>query len=269
MKNHRDVPLEKIHKELLLLLLSLDGICKENSIKYYITAGTLLGAVREGGFIAWDDDCDVVMPRSDFRRFVKIMRKADSEFYYFQDRKNERKYPFAFVKIRSRQVGARERGKVWEGLGNGCYVDVFPLDRCPKNPQRARRFFKLTELLTSVILSKNGSECGYTKRSVRLIFSLLSLFPLAVLHFLRDAVRIYYRATSSGERLATVYGSYGYPRETYRREWFSRAVTLSFEGRKFPAPTGYRELLTNMYGDYMTPPGKENQRTHLQQEGSP
>lgn len=264
MKNQRDVPLEKVHEELLVLLLSLDKICRESSIRYYITAGTLLGAVREGGFIPWDDDCDIVMPRRDFRRFVKIMRKVHSEIYYFQDRKSERKYPFAFAKMRSRRVAARERGEVWKELGDGCYVDIFPLDRCPENPRRAKRFFKLTELLTSVILSKSGGKCGYAKRGARLVFSILSLFPLFALHFLRAAVRIYYSATSSGGRLATVYGSYGYPRETYRAEWFSRTTTLSFEGDKFPAPIGYRELLTNMYGDYMTPPSEENQRTHLQ-----
>ncbi len=257
----KNIPLEKIHSELLVLLILLDKICRENSIKYYITAGTLLGAVREGGFIPWDDDCDVVMARGDFRRFRKIMRKIKSDTFYFQDKKSEKKYPYAFAKMRSRRVNARERGALWRSLGGGCYLDIFPLDKCPENPRRAERFFKLTELFTSVVL---GKECGYERRAARLAYSLLSRLPRGFSVFLRGAVRIYYSATSSGNMLATVYGSYGYPREAYRAEWFSSSVTLSFEGHGFPAPTGYRELLTNMYGDYMTPPEEKARRVHLE-----
>lgn len=254
-----------VQRELLFLLTTLDGICKENSIKYYITAGSLLGAVREGGFIPWDDDCDVVMKRGDFRKFLKIMRKKKDDHFTFQDRKTEKKYPFAFVKIRSLRVLARERGAIWELLCGGCYVDVFPLDKCPKNPRRAGRFFRFSELFTSVILAKRDKNfvCGYKNRLARGLFALLLRLPSSVSVFLRDAVRIYYSLTSSGDMLATVYGSYGYPRESYRAEWFRSQVYLLFEGRLFPAPIGYRAILSNMYGDYMTPPSENNRHTHL------
>lgn len=249
-----------IQSELLILLRLIDEICRKNRIEYFITAGTLLGAVRDGGFIPWDDDCDVIMPRNDYRKFVRIMRSYRSNIFYFQDRKSEKKYPYAFSKIRSRRVGARERGKLWREIGGGCFVDIFPLDKCPENPKRAKRFFKLIELFTSVLLGK----CEYKKRSARIIFSILSVLPRSFCALLRDAVRIYYSVTSGAKRLATVYGSYGYPRESYMAKWFNSPVYLSFEGEKFPAPIGYRELLTNIYDSYMTPPKKSEQRGHLE-----
>lgn len=261
----KENPLKEIQRELLFLLTTLDGICRENSIKYYITAGSLLGAVREGGFIPWDDDCDVVMKRGDFRKFLKVMRKKKDAPFAFQDRRAEKKYPYAFVKIRSRGVGARECGAIWEMLCGGCYVDVFPLDKCPKNPRRAERFFRFSELFTSVILAKGDKNfvCGYKNRLARGLFALLLRLPSSVSLFLREAVRIYYSLTSSGDMLATVYGSYGYPRESYKAEWFCSQAYLLFEGRHFPAPIGYREILSNMYGDYMTPPNENNRHTHL------
>lgn len=254
---------EKIHLELSKMLISIDEICRENRIRYYITAGTLLGAVREGGFIPWDDDCDVVIPRRDFCKFVKIMQKRGSDFFYFQDSRCERHYPFAFAKIRSKRVGGRESGVIWQGLGGGCYIDVFPLDKCPENTRRATRFFKLSELFTSLLVAKCGGECGYKKRSARLIFSLLSLLHGRVIALFREAVRIYYSMTSNGARLATVYGSYGYPRECYEAEWFSEECRLKFEGHTLSAPVGYEEILKSMYGDYMTPHAESERRAHF------
>ena len=191
------------------------------------------------------------------------MRSFGSDFFYFQDRKTEKIYPFAFAKIRSKRTSGRESGVAWQRLRGGCYIDVFPLDKCPENPKRAKRFFKLSELFTSLLIAKLGGECGYEKGLARLAFSLLLPLPRPIIVLLREGTRIFYSVTSSGKILATVYGSYGYPRESYDADWFAKGCRLKFEGYSLCAPKEYEKILKSMYGDYMTPHAESDRRTHL------
>ena len=120
-----------LQTEELSVLNEIKRVCDRNGIKYYITAGTLLGAVRHGGFIPWDDDVDIVMKREDYERFGRICRAELRPGFFYQSEQTERDYPFGFAKVRKDNTSVRE--KILDGLEihKGCYVDIFPLDACP------------------------------------------------------------------------------------------------------------------------------------------
>lgn len=252
----------------LSVLDELDRIAKKHGLRYYLTAGTLLGAVRHGGFIPWDDDIDVAMPREDYDRLAELAKTELCDGFFYQSEKTERLHTFFFAKIRKNGTHVTEALLDGVDIHDGCYVDIFPLDKCPDKPKRAERFFKMIRMLNCAIISKVSRDFkdGYTKRSARLAYRLIRLLPLSLLRHLRHLTRKYYGRFASGNTLATVAGSHGYPRESYSAEWFSDCVPMLFEGKEYPAPKGYRELLTNMYGDYMTPPPKDEQSGHFKSE---
>ena len=249
----------------LKILRELDRICKKNGLVYYLTAGTLLGAVRHGGFIPWDDDIDVAMPRRDYDRLAKIAQSELADGFFYQDEKSEESYPFFFAKIRMDAKEVYEPNLSSFNIHKGVYLDIFPLDKCPKSERGAVLFFKAIELLGCAIISKYDESftCGYKRIVTRTCFIVLRILPTKLLRAIRRGVCRITAAFSSGERLATVSGSHGYPRESYDSEWFCDTVMLRFEDGEFPAPSKWQNLLENMYGDYRTAPGEQERRGHF------
>ncbi|MBR2965583.1 MAG: LicD family protein [Clostridia bacterium] len=255
----------EIQRGSLEALKELKRLCDKHGLRYYLVAGTLLGAVRHGGFIPWDDDVDVAMPRSDYKRLESLAKKELSPNFFYQTEKTDKHSPFFFAKLRKDGTSVTEFLFRGSKMHTGCYVDIFPLDRCPSREKRARRFFKLTSFFTCALIAKTSDNfvCEYTKKGALFAFSVMKKLPRCILLFLRNAVRVYYTLTSSKKVICTVAGSYGYPRETYPSEWFDERAELKFEDEVFPVPKEYDKALTHMYGDYMTPPPENERNGHF------
>lgn len=259
--NGESVMLKEIQQSELKILIYFRNFCEANGLKYFITAGTLLGAVRHGGFIPWDDDIDVVMPREDYDRFVKYMRKNGAGEFVFQDGKTDKGYPIYCPKLRENSYVVHEELFGESLKNNGCYIDILPLDDCPGDKQAARTFFDMNVFLTTALVKKINPQyrIGYTKKSMKRLHAMARLLPRNAIRLLRDLLR----HNVSGELLCTVDGAHGYPNEVYERGWFSGSIPMEFEGEIFSAPIGWDKLLKNMYGDYMKLPGEENRNGHF------
>lgn len=249
----------------LEILSEFQRLCKELGLRYYLTAGTLLGAVRHKGFIPWDDDIDVAMPRKDYDRLSREAPSCLRPEYLYQDYRSEPNFPYYFAKLRKRGTRVDEPILRSVDMDQGVYIDVFPLDRCPGSPQRAALLFKAVELLDCAVLARVSGEfvCGYQKPYMRFLWNLLRRLPNKVLFALREGLRKLLGL--GGKQLCTVGGHHGYPRESYRPEWFEKTRELEFEGSLFPAPAGWDALLKNMYGEYMTPPPEEERQGHFEE----
>lgn len=244
------------------ILSEFDSVCKKAGLSYYLIAGTLLGAVRHGGFIPWDDDVDVGMPRKDFERLQKACREHLAQGYTLQSPDSEKDYPFFFYKIRKDGTELKEGYLKTVHMQQGVYIDIFPLDGCPATDFGGKLLFKWVQLLTSCRMAQVNAEhrCGYKKKLMRGIHCVLQRTPRAVIPFLWKST-VWVLNGLFHKKLCTVCGRHGYPAETYRTEWFDDRVQLPFEGDAFPAPAGWDAMLTNLYGDYMTlPPEAERER---------
>ena len=245
------------------LLLEFRRVCDLLGLHYYLTAGTLLGAVRHKGFIPWDDDIDVAMPRVDYDKLAELAPKYIVKKYIYQECRSERNFPYYFAKLRERGTQVEEPILRTIQMEQGYYIDIFPLDRCPHHDKTAEWFFKMIELLTCAVLSQVSVEfeCGYQKPCARFLWNVLRKLPRGCIFASREFVRKL--SGLAGRRLCTVGGSHGYPRESYQSCWFDAITELEFEGYTFAAPAGWNELLLNMYGDYMSLPPKNERQGHF------
>ncbi|MCI8650785.1 MAG: LicD family protein [Anaerotruncus sp.] len=264
MENQEKLTL-RYQRESLDILLEFQRVCEKSGLCYYLTAGTLLGAIRHKGFIPWDDDIDVAMPRQDYDRLVQLAPQIFSEKYVYQEYRTEPNFPFYFAKLRKRGTIAEEPILRAIKMEQGCYIDVFPLDWCPDKSKIATLFFKGIELLNCAILARVSTEfvCKYKKYYMRLLWSILKRFSNRYLFFLREVLRNIAKWMATGKKLCTVGGSYGYPKEVYCSEWWERAIPIEFEGYIFPAPAGWDMLLQSMYGEYMVLPPEKERRKHF------
>lgn len=249
----------------LELLAELRRVCEALGLRYYLTAGTLLGAVRHGGFIPWDDDIDVAMPRKDYDRLSREAAGLFGPEYFYQDYRSEPNFPYYFSKLRRRGTAVAEPVLRAIRMEQGVYIDVFPLDRCPRGRRLPVLLFKAVELFDCAVLARVSPEfvCGYRKPYMRLLWGLLRRLPNGAIFALREGTRRLLGL--GGKELCTIGGHHGYPRESYRARWFASAEEMAFEGERFPVPVGWRELLTNMYGDYMTPPPEAERQGHFEE----
>ena len=116
-------------KVMLEILVEIHRICVENNITYWLEAGTLLGAIRHKGFIPWDDDCDISMPRKDYERFLQIAQEKLPETMFLQTKETDKEYPLPWAKIRKNGTLLIETGETGEEkYHHGIFVDIFPYD---------------------------------------------------------------------------------------------------------------------------------------------
>jgi len=134
------------------ILKMFDAFCKENNIRYFFAYGTLLGAIRYKGFIPWDDDVDVLVPREDYDRLLKLF--TDSEQYRLYAYEREPKYRYPFAKLCD-MTTRKDEGGYENGVELGVDIDIFPLDAWDNDLEKAKKEAKT--------IGRNMAYLGYTK----------------------------------------------------------------------------------------------------------
>lgn len=257
--------LGSLKKQELMVLHTFKDICEKHQLTYFITAGTLLGAVRHRGFIPWDDDIDVIMPRKDYNRFARLCEKDLPEGLFLQNKRTDSEYPFHFSKLRIDGTSVYDPFLSGVAIHKGIYIDIFPVDKCPLDDRFARLMFKWVGMTTYALIAKSDAsfDFDFTKKTARLAYRFLRWLPRRMVTALRDGYVALGNLFCSGKKLCTVSGAHGFPRETYDASWHAGSTQMWFEDDEFPAPVGWDEQLTRMYGDYMTPPEKEDRDGHF------
>lgn len=244
----------------LNILDYFDQICRKNGLRYSLAGGTLLGAIRHKGFIPWDDDIDVCMPRSDYERFVRLFRE-DSRYLLSCDRGRGIEYPF--VKMMDRRISVKQ-DKIKEAPY--CCIDVFPIDGFPAEDQEASALIKKAKFYRSVCAYAmlNDYKVYEGKRSpfvfyIGRLFSCLYTRRRALYNLLKLAQK--YSFDSSEFVGCVVWGLYGIGERMLKSE-FEKFVDVEFEGHTFKAMSCWDSYLTGIYGDYMQLPPEEKRITH-------
>ena len=252
--------MKKLTKEELIgcelsILQEIDTFCKAHGIRYFLSGGTLLGAVRHQGFIPWDDDIDLMMPRHDYNRFTTEFFSPNHSIYALNKVSSCR---FPFAKVYDVRTSVKE-GSKRKAIDFGVFVDIFPLDVAPQSEEeikkQVRHSFFYQQLL-KIKLSKLGSHWSISRSLMMLPLKVL-LAPFSTNSLAKKIDTI---AQSSSHLETTKMGCmvWGYQeREILPNECFSSSVPLHFENLVFPAPSGYHEYLSALYGNYMSLPPVE------------
>ena len=238
----------------LQILKYVDGICKQEHIQYFLAAGTLLGAVRDGGFIDWDDDVDIWMKRKEYDRFINTVEKYPDERYFIQNCKTDK---YFFIPGLSRicvnntqKWGAEYKNRHFH---QGIYFDIFPMDYVGSDMKKNRK--QQIKCRMIIALGKRKYSKILKKFSVKeIILGMVSkVIPISFLNRLYDKT---VRNTRPNNGKMIVYFSSAHPLEKiiFPSDWFDEANYIDFEGEKYPVPSEYDKILTHLYGsDYMTP----------------
>lgn len=258
--------LEETQQIYLELLEEFDKVCKENGLRYDLCGGSMLGAVRHQGFIPWDNDIDLSMPRPDYERMLALKAEGKLGMPDHRDLISERDetFPRHFARyIRHDVKRISEMAEDWDCPYIG--IDIFPLDGIPtdekafarqvKKIRRLRRF-----LLTSVEkagTSRRGKVAAMIKNMYRPILRAVGCFRFA--HMLdKECQRVDYE---TAEYVGIISGMYGLKERWSKKDMLPQA-SFNFEGLQVPGFANYDIYLTNLYGDYMKLPPKEKQVPH-------
>ena len=249
-----------LKKTQLDMLSEFLNICQKLNLKHFLLGGTLLGAVRHKGFIPWDDDIDVAMPRKDYEIFLQKAPALLPPHLFLQNLHSDPYFPANFSKIRNNNTTYIETSVKDFPIHHGVFIDVFPLDYLPDNRFSQWIFNCKNKLLSRIIASyffySTSNRPMHTRRIDQLI-QVLHLSP-------RKAVQkreLLFSSFSTGSKLGNLCGAWG-EKEITPASWFGDGADLEFEGLKVKGPVCYHEWLTQVYGDYMQLPPVEKRIGH-------
>lgn len=256
-----DITLKKLQNIELEILIEIDRICRKYNIKYTIFGGTMLGAIREKGFIPWDDDADIAMLRPEYERFrIACKESLDKSRFYFQDNRNTQGYRWGYGKIRRKNTVFLRENQEHMPYKQGVFIDIFPIDGT-RQTYIGRMIFNFHCFIVRKILWSEVGKIADKSYFKRKWYWLINHIP-------EDKVFQYYqhiiykcnkKSTDYVRQLMwpmtkKLYG--------YRRKWFEELKEYDFEGHRFWGIKDFDEWLTFIYDDYMVPPPVEQRKVH-------
>ncbi|TNU89962.1 LicD family protein [Eggerthella lenta] len=252
------------------ILRDIDKVCREHGIRYFLDSGTLLGAVRHGGFIPWDDDVDVGMMRPDYERFLEVAPKALGEGYAVCEPRSHPKFAGMFAKVWKRGTKFSTDESIEAGIDQGIFVDVFPYDALHDDPAiaakqrlRCRLWQSASYLLHSRhITVPHGGAMGALEKAACAVAHVGARIALShdsvVRSFDSWAIRGAERPSRSYMNMAYVTSS------AFPEDVLAVGDEVLFEGASFPAPARIEAYLETMYGsNWRELPPLEARRNHV------
>lgn len=259
--------IDEIRAVQLELLNHVKNVCEKEGIQWFLCGGTLLGAVRHKGYIPWDDDIDIVLPRPDYRRLINALKTDTGSVYAILDPYTDKDYHSTYVKLIDTRTKAVYTGSTPFPEKMGVYIDIFPFDGVPDEERERVQYYK--ELVR--LSNRHGNSIrqrtlsGWKERLKWMIklpyigFCRMVGTEAWKQHLLEAMERYDYQTCDKIGHLLSIYGL----KDVFDKSCFGETVEVEFEGQRYPGPCGCHEYLSALYGDYMTlPPENKRVSTH-------
>lgn len=250
--NGEGTMLRKVQLRLVDMLLEIDKICQKHGIKYWIDFGTLLGAVRHGGFIPWDDDLDIAMPTEDLNRFLKVAPEEFPKSLFLQTNSSEPNFKSTLNRVRDNNSLCLTKGVDFsKDYHKGLFIDLFEIKPYPTVNKKFQAFLlKWYRKTTGFFFNKQDVTLKNHLATLTFPFIQIGLHALWGILNLKPKNKLGY------EKHFSVYGN------SYSKDMVYPLKHISFEGHAFPAPANPDQYLTSIYGNYMEIPPKEKRAIH-------
>lgn len=251
---------QEIKKVELDALLYIRKICQQYHLRYYLAWGTLLGAVRHKGFIPWDDDIDVCMPREDYDKFIRGGSEYLPENYFIQTMESDPKYALNFAKLRDSDTTLFEKHVVDVDINHGVFIDVFPLDGYIKGQNKILDL-RVKEKPVFEEADTNAFSNAISGFGKKLAYKIGETIPnklktdLSKMSVPKDNPKF-----EDCEYVACLVDNFYI--SPFKREFLGKGVEVDFENLKVNAPEKYDEYLKVLYGDYMKLPPVDQRENH-------
>ena len=266
MKNNIKV----LQTEELEVMKIIKEICEKENIRYFMIGGTLLGAIRHSGFIPWDDDVDLAMPRKDYERFLEVSNKYLPSNIFVQNFRTDDKYRYYITRVLNKNILVEEKRFIGVDTPQAyASVDIFPIDGSPNIKFfRNIHYFRvmIRRFLMSLCYRDTIDKERKRSKMEKLLLNILIKVPFERIispNKIKESLDKLLKKYSMENSLysGTIMGAYRI-REMVPTVMFGNPKLYKFEDDTFYGPELVDEYLKHMYGDYMKLPPKEQQKTH-------
>ena len=255
--------LRKLQLKELDTLVYFKEFCDKNNLLFYLCGGCCIGSLRTGGFIPWDDDIDILMPRDDYEKLYKLWDN-DKQKRFKLLRTDEKIFTGnIFTTIVDTETTCVKANQAHLDIPFGIMMDIFPIDGCPKGKFK-RTMQKLNAMIYSLFLAQIVPENhgGIMALGSKFLLSIVKS-PEAREKKWRNAERRMSKyKISDCEYITELCEGVHSMQPEYPKEWFASAVYREFEGLQMPIPVGYDPYLKKAFGDYMKLPPEDKQKPH-------
>lgn len=256
-----DTELKEIQKTQKELIAEVDRICRKCNIHYNMVGGTMLGAIRHGGYIPWDDDADIGFLRKEYEKFREVCKtELDLDKFYIQDIRDTEGYRWGYGKLRRKNTEFIRLNQEFMPYDQGISIDLMPFDNVPDNAILRKIHFGLCFLIRKILWSEVGARCE-KNQLVKITYKVLRFIPVRwIISLYECLIKMNARHKTKLVRIMTFptpKGVYG-----YNREWYVELKRYQFDELELPGATDYDGYLTIKYGNYMKLPPIEKRKVH-------
>lgn len=266
----KELNLNEIHERITDLMLFFHNFCEEYNLRYYVAYGSLIGAIRHKGFIPWDDDFDIQMPREDFTKMLSIFKDKyeKDKRYKMCSRSNTLNYYYGIPRLCDQRFVFKSTNSNIEETEMGIFIDIYPLDNYGNTFKEADKLKRKARFLNTMYTIYINKKSASKSKPVKIARALIHKF-LHVLygsHFNKKIDNKIYnnikKKTHSSDKYIGVI-CWDYKTVPYEKSWFEKRILADFEDKKFWIPAEYDKVLRKSYGDYMKlPPEDQRVATH-------
>lgn len=256
--------LEIIQKNELIILKEIKRICDKHNITYYLSSGTLLGAIRHGGFIPWDDDIDVEMPLPDYRRFLKICKNELEDRFFLQNYKTDPNDHQSFTKIRMNNTTFMPVHHTKHHIHHGFWLDIFPVVSIPKSEGLLKLKKKIVQIsnycqIGDFMLANYDEFYGFMGPKLFKMVLIFNKLPMRFRQLVHTLLLSFVCSKPKADhRLALIWTTI----DELPENIYEELIDYTFEDDKFKIPKKFDAYLTKMFGDYMQFPPEDQRKGH-------
>ena len=264
----KEMTLKEQQNFFLDIMKDVHKFCVENNIKYSLYGGSMIGAIRHKGYIPWDDDVDIIMPRADYNRFCAIYK---SDKFEVIDTTTDESCLLAFARVCDLKQTYVKTSIPWCSRKTGCWIDVFPADGFPANKDEQEKLYQqcydIRAYVTYLRHVRSYFKGGIKSRLRQLLQKIIRLNGYGARRYVSKLIKVAqtydYDTSPMWASLTCMKGSRKWQMKHHPKDTFDHCILMPFEDTELYVMNGFDSVLTQRYGDYMKlPPVAEQQPLH-------